>query len=156
MINLKNEPIANLNLMIKSEILPINNEINLNLSLLKDTFAICSLDKNHPIPLWATEGSFFSITHTGNELSIVCNEQSVPHGIKSDKDWKCLKVEGPLDFSLIGIIANISTALAKEEISVFTVSTYDTDYILVKSSLLDKAIAALNKIGHFIKLRQYN
>jgi uncharacterized protein len=156
MINLENQTITNLNLTQKVEILPLKNEIKLNLSLLKDTFAICSLDKNVSIPPWATQGCFFSITHTANELSIVCNEQYVPQEVVCDKQWKCLKVEGPLDFSLIGIIANISTALAKEEISIFTISTYDTDYILVKSYLMDKAIAALTKIGHFIKVRQYN
>jgi len=153
---LESEPITNFNLKGKLEVPPLSNEISLNFSLLKDIFAICSLDKNVSIPSWATVGNFFSITHTSEELSIVCNEQSIPIGIKSDRDWRCLKVEGPLDFSLIGIIANISATLAMEEISIFAVSTYDTDYILIKSPQIDRAIAALTRIGHFIRVTQYN
>lgn len=116
----------------------------LTMKLLKDKFAVCRLSNNELIPQWAKESNFFSITKTPDELSIVCSQDRVPNGIQCEKDWMALKVEGPLDFSLIGILSSISTILAEEGISIFAISTYDTDYILVKDKEVDKAIDALS------------
>ncbi|MPM52134.1 hypothetical protein SDC9_98890 [bioreactor metagenome] len=118
-------------------------ENKLTLSLLKDKFGVCRLDINEAIPSWGSKGTFFSITKTADELSIVCNEESIPSNIKCEKEWKALKIEGPLDFSLIGILSKISSLLAKEGISIFAISTYDTDYILVKESHIKNAISVL-------------
>ena len=115
----------------------------LTMKLLKEKYGVCRLDKAELIPQWVTVSDFFSVTKTSDELSIVCNENNIPSGIKCEKNWRVLKIEGPLDFSLIGIIASISSILEQKSISIFAVSTYDTDYILVKDKNIDNAIAAL-------------
>ncbi|MBU3098933.1 MULTISPECIES: ACT domain-containing protein [Clostridium] len=116
----------------------------LTMKLLNEKFAVCRLNKNEQIPEWVKNSSFYSITKTSDELSIVCSQDSIPSNIKCEKDWRILKVEGPLDFSLIGIISSISTILALKRISIFAVSTYDTDYILVKNKDIDNTILALS------------
>ena len=115
----------------------------LTMKLLKEKYGVCRLDKAELIPQWVTVSDFFSVTKTSDELSIVCNENNIPSGIKCEKNWRVLKIEGPLDFSLIGILAAITAILAQKSISIFAVSTYDTDYILVKDKNIDNAIAAL-------------
>lgn len=124
----------------------------LTMSLCKEKFGICRLDKNESIPAWAQDSDFYSITKTSDELSIVCPQDSIPSDVKCEKGWRMLKVEGPLDFSLIGILSSISTILAREGISIFAISTYDTDYILVKEKDIDKAIEALVKGNYDIKV----
>ena len=116
----------------------------LTMKLLNEKFGVCRLNKNELIPDWVKNSDFYSITKTSDELSIVCSQDSIPNNIKCEKDWRTLKVEGPLDFSLIGIISSISTILALKRISIFAVSTYDTDYILVKNKDIDNAILALS------------
>lgn len=123
---------------------------NLTLKLLDKTYAVCSLSKNKKIPLWAIEGDFLSITKTEDELSIVCEEKNVAEGIKYEGNWKILKIEGPLDFSLVGILAKISNLMAKNNISIFAISTYDTDYILIKLGNINKAIEVLKKDNYNI------
>ncbi|GMQ64866.1 ACT domain-containing protein [Vallitalea maricola] len=115
----------------------------LTMKLLKEKYGVCRLDKTDEIPNWAKKSDFFSITKTLDELSIVCSQNSIPKNIKCEKDWRMLKIEGTLDFSLIGILATISTVLAQKEISIFALSTYDTDYILIKDNNIDNAIEAL-------------
>lgn len=115
----------------------------LTMKLLNEKYGVCRLDKNELIPKWAQNSDFFSITRTNDELSIVCSQVNIPSDIKYEKDWRILKILGPLDFSLIGILSSISTILAQKGISIFAISTYDTDYILVKNKDIDNAIAAL-------------
>ena len=116
----------------------------LTMKLLKETHGVCRLDKNELIPEWAQKSDFFSITRTSDELSIVCSQKDIPSGIKFEGDWKILKIEGPLDFSLVGILASITAILAQKRISIFAISTYDTDYILVKDKDIDNAINAVS------------
>lgn len=115
----------------------------LTMKLSKEKYGVCRLNKTELIPEWAKDSEFFSITKTLDELSIVCAQDNIPHDIKCEKDWRALKVEGPLDFSLIGILSSISTILAQKSISIFAISTYDTDYILVKDKDIDNAIEEL-------------
>ena len=115
----------------------------LTMKLLKEEYGVCRLDNAEEIPEWAKNSDFFSITKTGEELSIVCAEESIPSGIKCERHWKILKIQGPLDFSLVGILASISSILAQNKISIFAISTYDTDYILVKNKDIENAIACL-------------
>lgn len=119
----------------------------LTMIILKGSYAVCRLDNQSPIPNWAFSMEFFSITRTMDELSIVCHEEYVPKEIKCEVDWRCLKVVGPLDFGLIGILSSLTGVLGREGISVFAVSTYDTDYLLVKDENLEKAVLALRKEG---------
>jgi hypothetical protein len=121
------------------------------LLLWSETLTICRLERNAPIPEWAMTGWFSSITRTTEELSVVCAQDQVPPGIQKQEGWKALQVEGPLDFSLTGVLASLTEPLAKEGISVFAVSTYDTDYLLVKQEQLEGAIQALLKEGYEVK-----
>jgi len=123
----------------------------LTLFILPDTLAICRLDKDVQIPDWANAGSFLSITRTAEELSIVCPQTLVPKGIKREEGWRCLKVGGPLDFSATGVLASLLIPLRQEGISVFVISTYDTDYLMVKEEHLEKAVRILSRNGHQIQ-----
>jgi hypothetical protein len=121
------------------------------LELLPDTYAVCRLDKNAPVPDWGTRGLFSSITRTAEELSVVCPDGQVPGGVNKEGGWKILMVEGPLDFSLTGVLASLTAPLAREGISVFVLSTYDTDYLLVKKEQLEKAVRALRGEGYEVE-----
>jgi len=120
------------------------------LELLPGTYAVCRLDKDAPVPDWGTQGPFFSITRTSAELSVVCPDAQVADGVKKEGGWRVLMVEGPLDFSLTGVLASLTSPLARVGISIFSLSTYDTDYLLVKRDQLDKAIHVLEAEGYDI------
>jgi len=122
--------------------------------ILREIFAICRLDKDAPIPDWAFQGGLFSVTRTKDELSIVCPLINVPKGIICNQGWSCLKIKGPLDLSSTGIISSITATLERENISLFSISTYDTDYVMVKEKDLEKAIFALTEGGHRIRWEQ--
>ena len=125
--------------------------MKLKLSVLEDLFTIHRFAPDNEIPKEVCEGQFYSISKTDEELSIVCSSTVVLHSERSETGWACLKVLGPLDFSLTGILAEISEVLAKAEISIFAISTFDTDYILLKSEKLQTAITALKKAEHIFK-----
>src|SRR5882762_8771388 len=112
---------------------------SLRLSTLPDTFAICRMRADAPVPGWASRGVFFSITRTADELSIICVEEQVPNDVKAERDWRALKVEGPLPFEVVGVISALSAPLAKAGIPIFVVSTYDTDYLLIKRQNFERA-----------------
>jgi hypothetical protein len=120
------------------------------LTLLPERFAISRLAADAPIPNWATQGRFFSVTRTGDELSIVCELALVPVGVQSQSGWRVFKVHGPFVLSEIGVLSALAGPLAKARISLFAVSTFDTDYLLVASATLSAAIAALEQAGHTI------
>lgn len=122
-----------------------------SLSILRDTFAICKLEKDAQIPDWALAGRFISVTRTPEELSIVCPQSNVPEGTKADVGWRCLEVEGPLSLSESGIIASFAGPLAHAGISIFVVSTFDTDYVLVKENDLEKTVFVLSRQGHHVR-----
>lgn len=122
----------------------------LRLSLLGERLAVCRLDSQAAVPSWTSDGSFFSITRTPEELSIVCPDENVPEDAVCERDWRAFKVEGPLDFTETGILAALAGPLAGAGVSIFAVSTYDTDYVLMKEEQLDVAITALSSDGHEI------
>ena len=122
----------------------------LTLTILVETFAISKLDKGAPIPEWASSGGWWSVTRTDDELSVVCPERLVPAEVISNRGWKCLKVSGPLDFALTGVLASLLKPLAEARISVFSVSTFDTDYLLVKTERLAASVRLLSLAGHRI------
>ena len=123
----------------------------LTLTVLPDRFAVCRLDPKGPIPSWAAEGRFISITRSEDELSIICPERNVPAGIKSVAGWRALKCEGPLDFALTGIVASLAEPLADAGITIFPIATHDTDYVLLKESQLGHAVRALTAYGHAVR-----
>ncbi|MFS0657175.1 ACT domain-containing protein [Bacillus sp. 179-C3.3 HS] len=121
----------------------------MNLILLNTTLSVVKLPSSAKVPNWANEGDFVSMTYTEDELSIVCPSSKVPDDVEDvEHDWKCLKVDGVLDFSLTGILSELARPLADERISIFAISTFNTDYLLVKSNALEKAIDVLLKEGH--------
>jgi hypothetical protein len=122
----------------------------LTLSLLSDTLAVCRLPADAPVPAWAWTGEPASVTRTRDELSVVCRAQAVPDGVRAETGWRCLKVQGPLDFGLTGILAALTASLAAAGIPVFALSTFDTDYLLVKAENLDRAMETLRAAGHRI------
>lgn len=117
--------------------------MKLNLCVLEGLFTIHRLPPDYEIPKQVFKDQFYSICKTSEEMSVVCSSSMVLNSEKSESGWSCIKVLGPLDFSLTGILADISVVLAKAEISIFALSTFDTDYILVKSEKLHVAIQAL-------------
>lgn len=123
----------------------------IKMKALKKTYAVCRLEKEEQIPSWALKGEYLSITKTEDELSIVCAEECVPENIRCEKSWRILKVLGPLDFSLIGILSDISTTLANNNISIFAISTYDTDYILIKDTDFENGRRSLAEAGYEIE-----
>jgi hypothetical protein len=122
----------------------------ITLSLLPETFAVCRLPAEAPLPAWALAGPFFAITRTADELSIVCVQAQVPSGVTCQPGWRCLQVAGPLDFALTGVLASLAQPLAAAGVSIFALSTYDTDYLLVPEAQLDAAQAALHSAGHML------
>lgn len=120
------------------------------LSVLPGRFAVCRLGPQAVLPLWACQGDVFSITRTPDELSVVCPEQDVPGDVVCEKGWACLQVEGPLDFSMTGVLASLAQPLAEAGIALFVISTYDTDYLLVKAHVLVDSVAVLTQAAHVV------
>jgi hypothetical protein len=123
----------------------------LTLIVVNDTFAICRLAGDARIPAWVTNGAFFSITRTADELSVVCPQEAVPEGVKCERGWRCLRVAGTMPFSLVGVLASLTVPLAEAGISLFAISTFDTDYLLVKAEDLESAVDVLRRQGHAIQ-----
>ncbi len=128
----------------------------MHLVLLPQALAVCRLAPYEEIPIWALQQrSLLSITYTDDELSIVCSASSVPADIRCEKNWNAIKVRGPLDFSLTGILASLAVPLAVENIPLFVLSTFETDYILVKEQYVERAKNALESHGHvFVSSKQ--
>jgi hypothetical protein len=123
-------------------------DLKLCLTVLPEPMAICKLAPTASVAEWASAGKFLSITWTTSELSIVCPAAQVPDGITHVRGWRCIKVEDPLDFSQTGVLAALALPLAHAEVSIFALSTYDSDYVLVHGDSLEKAIFALTQAGH--------
>jgi hypothetical protein len=123
----------------------------LRLKLLAERFAVCRLPPDAPIPARPSVCGLWSVTITDRELSVVLPEAAAPAGHPVELGWRALEVAGPLDFSLTGVMASLSTPLAEAGVSVFVVSTYDTDYVLVREPDLDRAQGALRDAGHGVE-----
>lgn len=120
------------------------------LSVLPGTFTICRLAPDADLPTWTKTGPFCSITRTSEEMSIVVASDRVPAGVRAEGTWRAVKVTGPIPFSAVGIVASIAEPLAQAGISLFVISTFDTDYILVRAERLEGARIALLRAGHNI------
>jgi hypothetical protein len=119
--------------------------------LLPDRLAICRMPRESPVPPWA-QGAFVCVTRTPDELSIVCEETSVPNDVQRVGGRRGLGITGTVDFATIGVIAGLTRPLAEASISVFIVSTYDTDWVLVRDEDLATALDVLRRGGHTIVL----
>ncbi|MGZ4290254.1 MAG: ACT domain-containing protein [Gaiellaceae bacterium] len=115
-----------------------------------DRYAVVSLDPGAEVPAWATAGPVSSVTRTESELSIVCREDVVPAAASAERGWRVLEVAGPLDFTLTGVLASLAAPLAAAEITLFALSTFETDYLLVRERDLSRATDALRAAGHTV------
>ena len=129
----------------------MNHSASLTLDLVPGSFAICRWAAGEPLPSWVMQGAFFSLTRTPGELSAVCDADAVPPGVVAEGPWSMLAVRGPLAFTLTGVLAGLATPLAAAGISIFALSTYDTDYVLVRYDHLERAVRALRQAGHTVE-----
>ncbi len=120
----------------------------LELELMPWRLAVCRLPAGAPEPEWGRQGEFYSLTRTPKELSLVCSQEAVPAGVRHQGGWRALRVRGVLEFSLTGVLASLAEPLARAGISLFALSTHDTDYLLVQEESLPGAREALESWGH--------
>jgi hypothetical protein len=121
----------------------------LSLEVLPDTLSVCRLDARATIPGWAERANgFLTLSRTADELSITAVQAAVPEGLSCEHDYRALRVSGRLPHHLVGILASIAGPLAAARISIFAISTHDTDYVLVKATDLDAAVQTLERAGH--------
>ena len=112
---------------------------------------VCRAAADAPIPVWGMAGEFFCVARTRDELSIVCAENCLPQncdGLLVERGWVALKLEGPFPFTMTGVLASFVEPLAEAAIPIFAISTFDTDYVLIKNENLKQASAALDAAGH--------
>lgn len=121
----------------------------MEIKIIKQELSICKIDDLSRVDY---SDEFFFIGKTDEELSLVCSSNRIPENcIECDNDWKAFRIQGILDFSLIGILAKISSLLAENKIGIFAISTYNTDYILTKKENFEKAISILKFNGYKVK-----
>ena len=121
----------------------------LTLRLLSEAYAIWQLPSDAPVPPWPA-GAFVCVIRTASELSGVCPSAMTPAGATVDDGWRCLQFVGPFDLTLTGIMVRVAQPLADAGVPIFTLATYNTDYILVPGSRYHDAVAALTAAGHHI------
>jgi uncharacterized protein len=122
----------------------------LSLTVLADRLAVCRLPPDASVPTPPVSGGLWSATRTAAELSLVLPEEEAPPEARTERGWRALQVAGPLDFGLTGILASLAAPLAEVDVSIFAISTYDTDYLLVRDGDLERAKEALRGAGHEI------
>ena len=124
--------------------------IDIPLLVLPELYAVCRLAPDLPFPDWARSADLISFVRTPEELSVVCKQRYVPPDIKAELGWRVIKVQGPLDFDLVSLLASITAPLANAGISIFVISSFETDYVLVKEKSLDQAVEALTSVGFLV------
>jgi hypothetical protein len=120
------------------------------LRTLSDIFAILRLDPDDAVPDWVYDSPFWSVTRSDSELSIVCSEEDLPDETRAERGWCALELIGPLDFTLTGVVASLVSPLADDEVPIFVLSTFETDYLLVREADFPRAVASLRAAGHSI------
>ncbi len=117
-------------------------------SVFDGRFCVCRLPAGADIPAFPTGARIYSVTRTPEEISIICDEAFAPTIGEIERTWRVLMVEGPLEFALKGILVSLLNPLNDAKVSVFALSTYNTDYILVQEHVLERAVGALEGAGH--------
>jgi hypothetical protein len=120
----------------------------MELTLLDMPLSVCRLEPDAQVPEWVWSSGFMSITRTPEELSIVC--EWAPGHVKQEAGWRAFKIRGPLEFGLVGVLASVIEPLRTSSIPVFVISTFDTDYLLVKGDDVERAREALTSAGHIL------
>lgn len=122
------------------------------LAVWRGQWAVCRLPADSDVPSWAlAPGRLISVTRTATELSIVAPSAGVPATVLAERDFRVIEVVGPVPFSVIGLMAAITRPLAEAGVSVFTLATYDTDYVLVREAALEAAVRVLSAAGFEIE-----
>lgn len=124
--------------------------MGMNLIVYDGLFAICRLAPGDDVSSWSSESPFLSVTRSRDELSIVCSQHVIPHTIRSSGNWRLLRIEGVLDLQLTGVLSGLLSPLAVAGVTVFALSTFDTDYFMVPEQMLDCACEVLRAEGHSI------
>jgi hypothetical protein len=130
---------------------PPSPVLPLTLLVLPGELAVVRLPPDAHVPPWAfspVPGSIWSMTRTDEELSLVRAAEAVPSDARAERGWRALRVAGTIDFALTGVLASVLAPLGEAAISIFAVSTYDTDYVLVRAHALPAAVDALRAAGH--------
>ncbi|CAN5814257.1 ACT domain-containing protein [soil metagenome] len=118
---------------------------SLGLVAMPGAYTVCRFDPSAPVPAWVA-GPFTSITRSSNELSVVCRADRVPAEVPGEDGWRCLYLDDTFDLSQVGVIRSVIEPLADAGVAVFTIATFDTDYVLVRR--FEAAVAALRAAGH--------
>jgi hypothetical protein len=121
------------------------------LRVLDGRLAVARLAPGDAPPPWASSGGLVSVTRTAEELSVVCAEDAVPAGVRSERGWRALALLGPIPFAETGVLAALLAPLAAARVGIFALSTYDTDLVLVKEADLARAVEALRAAGHEVE-----
>lgn len=124
-----------------------SNQYPIILQICPELLAVCRVSVESKLPQWVSFDSkrFTSVTKTHDELSIVCEQSLVPSDVKAQLNWRLLKIKGQLDFALVGILKQVITPLSDNGISIFTLSTFDTDYILIQQNDFERALEILKQ-----------
>jgi hypothetical protein len=120
----------------------------LQFRVLPEHLAVCKLGSDDRIPDWTMQGVFFCVIRARDEVSVVCPEDLVPHRVPAERGWATLKLEGPFPFDLTGVLAAFLDPLAEAKVPIFAISTFNTDYVLVKRENIARAVEALLAAGH--------
>jgi hypothetical protein len=118
------------------------------LTTLDELYAIVRLDPDAAVPEWVDGGHFWSVTRSDSEMSVVCRQDDVPAGASAERGWVAFELAGPLDFTLTGVVASLCSPLAEAKVPIFVLSTFETDYLLVREPDLTRSIDALRDAGH--------
>jgi len=126
--------------------------VKFDLTLLPSEYSICQLPPEDatPAPAWARGDDLLALIRTPDEYTVVCEDAKIPEDVRVEPGWRALKVAGPLEFSMVGVLASLSGTLAQAGVSIFALSTFDTDYLLVKKNQTERAIQALKSAGHIV------
>ncbi len=123
----------------------------MTLDVLPGRLAVCRLAPDAPLAAWMGEGSVAGAIRTDAELSVVCAEAAVPGGVRAEAGWRALRLRGPVPFERTGVLAGLLAPLADAGVSIFALSTYDTDVVMVKAGDLAQAVGALREAGHGVE-----
>ena len=121
---------------------------SLALTLLPGRYAVAQLPTGASLPAWWPDSGMRHASWTDDEVSLVCEEDCVPHEVRCQRGWRMFKLQGPFDFALTGILKAVLDPLAAAGVGIFALSTYDTDYVLVQAHQLEQAVSALRSAGH--------
>ena len=123
----------------------------MRLRVLAGRYAVCRLAASDPLPSWfsLSGGAFAAVVRRGEEeLSLVCASDAPPADAVAERDWVALEIDGPMEFTLTGVLASVAAPLADADVPIFALATYDTDVVLVPGARSGDAVGALRAAGH--------